>query len=139
MTNLLSSSIDKSRQMRSALEDAADWRGSPFRACVNQREIFWPTCDGVGVQGRQPGGTKSSNPFEVLLNEKAKQAIRLCNVCPYEQRCLEFALDNNLNKLDDGVMGGMTPDQRITTKRHLRRARVKAEALKIRANLDLSV
>jgi WhiB family redox-sensing transcriptional regulator len=47
-------------------------------------------------------------------------AKRVCNSCPSQTACLEFALATNQ---DSGVWGGLTEDERRT----IRRARVRAQ------------
>ena len=47
-------------------------------------------------------------------------AKRVCNACPSQTACLEFALATNQ---DSGVWGGLTEDERRT----IRRARVRAQ------------
>ncbi len=52
--------------------------------------------------------------------EQIAAAKRVCNACPSQTECLEFALASNQ---DSGVWGGLTEDERRT----IRRARVRAQ------------
>lgn len=45
-------------------------------------------------------------------------AIGICSLCPVREECLEYALTENL---DDGIYGGLLPEQRRTIKRRLKR------------------
>ncbi len=52
--------------------------------------------------------------------DQISAAKRVCNACPSQTACLEFALDTNQ---DSGVWGGLTEDERRT----IRRSRVRAQ------------
>ena len=51
---------------------------------------------------------------ETGFNSKILPAIRLCEVCPVKERCLEFAMNNNINW---GIWGGKTAPNRRSLKR----------------------
>lgn len=42
-------------------------------------------------------------------SKASKPAIKVCNSCPVRQRCLDYAITNEINH---GIWGGMTPAQR---------------------------
>lgn len=45
-----------------------------------------------------------------------KMAKKICAVCPVRLECLQTALDNHE---PDGLWGGLTPDERQKSQRHL--------------------
>ncbi|MXM66765.1 WhiB family transcriptional regulator [Streptomyces sp. HUCO-GS316] len=45
------------------------------------------------------------------LKENVEEAKRLCATCPVKDACLTHAIANNEQ---DGVWGGLTPDERLT-------------------------
>ncbi len=66
-------------------------------ACRDQNpELFFPVSE-VG-----PGA------------EQIARAKAVCAQCPVRDECLSYAIDN---RLDHGVFGGMTPDERRKTAR----------------------
>jgi WhiB family redox-sensing transcriptional regulator len=85
-------------------EPGSDWR---HRAeCVNEDpELFYP----IGNTG------------PALLQIEDAKAV--CRRCPVIEECLEFALDA---KIDSGVFGGMSEDERRSLKRRALRARSRA-------------
>jgi WhiB family redox-sensing transcriptional regulator len=65
-------------------------------------ELFFPP-DEFNTLGR----SNSSNPS--LSIAKSKEAIKICNTCPYIEECLKYAMERpNLF----GVWGGTTYEQR---------------------------
>jgi WhiB family transcriptional regulator, redox-sensing transcriptional regulator len=76
--------------------------------------FFYPT----GVGGRRANGDEARN-----REHQEKLATAYCNSCHAREDCLEYAL---AERLDDGVMGGMTAAERISLRRRrqkfLRRA-----------------
>lgn len=46
-------------------------------------------------------------------------AKKLCFTCPVQAECLEYAVTRNI---DEGVWGGMTPEERRAYRRKTRRA-----------------
>jgi WhiB family transcriptional regulator, redox-sensing transcriptional regulator len=51
---------------------------------------------------------------ENSFNTKAIPAIAMCEACPVKDRCLEFAMNNNINW---GIWGGKTAPNRRSIKR----------------------
>jgi WhiB family transcriptional regulator, redox-sensing transcriptional regulator len=64
-------------------------------------------CKGMPVGVFYPDSTKKD--FQVLL----KKAIGICNGCPVQQECLEYALQNERF----GVWGGVSERGRVRIKR----------------------
>ena len=52
---------------------------------------------------------------ETGFNGKALPAMQLCETCPVKERCLEFAMNNNINW---GIWGGKTAPNRRSLKRY---------------------
>lgn len=52
---------------------------------------------------------------ETAYNTKAIPAMELCESCPVKQRCLDFAMVNNINW---GIWGGKTAPNRRSMKRY---------------------
>jgi WhiB family redox-sensing transcriptional regulator len=52
---------------------------------------------------------------ETAYNTKAVPAMQLCEDCPVKQRCLDFAMNNNINW---GIWGGRTAPNRRSMKRY---------------------
>jgi WhiB family transcriptional regulator, redox-sensing transcriptional regulator len=52
--------------------------------------------------------------FFVRGAAQAKPALRICQRCPVQQLCLEYAMENDI---DFGVWGGLTERQRRSLRR----------------------
>ena len=52
--------------------------------------------------------------------QQIEAAIAVCSTCPVRTACLQYALDH---RIDDGVWGGMSEDERRAYKRRSNRAR----------------
>ena len=48
---------------------------------------------------------------------EAKAAIRICNVCPVQKECLDFAINEVDTIKRYGIWGGKTPTQRSRIKK----------------------
>lgn len=57
-----------------------------------------------------------SNP----ASSKAAFAIAVCNACPVINECLTYALNE---RIEEGIFGGLTPQQRHNLRRRNRRRR----------------
>ncbi|MCL6293202.1 WhiB family transcriptional regulator [Streptomyces sp. 43Y-GA-1] len=82
------------------MSDATDWRHSAVCAESEYPELFFP----IGTTG------------PALL--QIMEAKALCNTCPVQPACLDWALGNDEQT---GVWGGLSEDERRALKR--RRAR----------------
>ncbi len=86
---------------RGGYDKVVDWRHRA--ACIGEDpELFFP----IGSTGPA-----------MLQTEEAKQVCRRCEV---REQCLEWALEN---RLDHGVWGGLSEDERRALKRRNQRIR----------------
>lgn len=77
------------------------WMDNPKRGCKNQpQELFFPQ-DGHFLTGRS--------------------AIEICNTCPVQIQCLDYALRH---RIDDGIWGGTGRNERRRILRARRRVRL---------------
>ena len=52
---------------------------------------------------------------EIGYNGKAPLAIAVCDTCKVKEDCVEFAIEN---KIEHGIWGGLSPQQRRRYRRH---------------------
>ena len=80
--------------MESAITGPGDWRGNA--ACRDaDPDLFFP----IGTTGP--------------ALRQVQEALRICQTCPIQVRCLAWALEQGVT---DGVWGGTTAEQRHATR-----------------------
>lgn len=82
------------KELNMASSDMAWWDAAPCKSMDN--EIFFPEVK---------KGQSSKQVYE--------QALAVCEACMYRQKCLDFAIEAEMNDIRRyGVYGGLTPRQR---------------------------
>lgn len=55
---------------------------------------------------------------EISTKQQTQQAKQICNTCPVQQDCLEYALNIQKHSALDGIFGGTTPYERRKMIKH---------------------
>ena len=78
--------------------------------------------DEVELQWMRDGNCRNYPPGAFFPSDGVgvDAARRICADCKVQERCLEYAL---VNRIDHGVWGGMSEDERRALKRRAARAR----------------
>jgi WhiB family redox-sensing transcriptional regulator len=98
------------------LWDEGDWREASRCRSYKDPTPWFPE-EPDGPPGRGLKKETQRGPGKVAY----KLARAVCELCPVADACLEFALQN---QIEDGMWGGLTPDER----EQVRREREAAEA-----------
>ena len=110
--------MDGSATLESAdpahLDGPAEERSMPSRSPLRSSWVERARCRGMDVELFFPIGTGEA------AQAQAERAKRVCAECPVRRECLEYALSSGA---DDGIWGGMTPQERRQL--HLRRRRAR--------------
>lgn len=93
-----------------ATKRATDWRDAA-------------ACREVDPDLFHPAGT--TGPYALQIEE----AKAVCARCPAVDACLQYALDNNI---DSGIFGGLTEQERRSTRRAAQRRKISTEEVKER-------
>ena len=86
--------------------------GAARRLCEADRPYDWREAAGCAQTDPElffPIGYKSGPDLLQI-----EQARAVCKVCPVKAECLDWAIDS---KIPDGILGGLTPDERSIFKR----------------------
>lgn len=84
----------------------------------------WAACLGASPSLFFPAGERAQEAIDEVREAKA-----VCASCPVRVPCLEFALRTNEQ---DGIWGGLTPDERRGLRRHRASSPVRAVIAPVR-------